>query len=209
MLRRKYTTFSVPISKEFDNGKIITYKLNFIDGFSFILTSLSKLVKYLSGRLHSDECTDCKSKLAYVSFKDNSLIVKCFQCEKNYTKDFNKELINKLANTHEFCNEGINKFIIKKRCLSLSTQFYETSLPDKKAFYGELNLKSIIDKDYTHAQKVFEELKLKDLGDYHDLYVQSDTLLLADVFEDFRNKCIEIHEPDLFCQHMDQHVKPV
>ena len=43
MLRRKYTTFSVPISKELDNGKIITYKLNFIDSFSFILTSLSKL----------------------------------------------------------------------------------------------------------------------------------------------------------------------
>ena len=43
---------------------------------------------------------------------------------------------------------------------------------------------------------MFKELKLKNLGDYHDLYVQSDTLLLADVFENFRNKCIEIHELD-------------
>ena len=43
-----------------------------------------------------------------------------------------------------------------------------------------------------HMLKKFEELKLKNLGDYHDLYVQSDTLLLADVFENFRNKCIEI-----------------
>ena len=51
----------------------------------------------------------------------------------------------------------------------------------------------LTDKDYPHAQKVFEELKLKDLGDYHDLCVQSDTLLLADVFESFRNKCIEIY----------------
>ena len=48
----------------------------------------------------------------------------------------------------------------------------------------------------THVQKIFEELKLKNLGDYHDLYVQSDTLLLADVFENFRNKCIEIYELD-------------
>ena len=43
---------------------------------------------------------------------------------------------------------------------------------------------------------MFKELKLKNLGDYHDLYVQSDTLLLADVFENFRNKCIEIYELD-------------
>ena len=66
----------------------------------------------------------------------------------------------------------------------------------KKAFYSELYLEDITDKDYTHAQKVFEEFNLKNLGDYHDLYVQSDTLLLADVFENFRNKCIEIYELD-------------
>ena len=59
-----------------------------------------------------------------------------------------------------------------------------------------MNLKDITDKDYIHAQKVFEGFKLKNLGDYHDLYVQSDTLLLADVFENFRNKCIEIYELD-------------
>ena len=75
-------------------------------------------------------------------------------------------------------------------------RFNETSLPDKKAFYSELNLEDITDKDYAHAQKVFEEFKLKNLGDYHDLYVQSDTLLLADVFENFRNKCLEIYELD-------------
>ena len=75
-------------------------------------------------------------------------------------------------------------------------RFDETSLPDKKAFYSELYLKDITDKDYAHAQKVFEEFGLKNLGDYHGLYVQSDTLLLADVFENFRNKCIEIYELD-------------
>ena len=57
-------------------------------------------------------------------------------------------------------------------------------------------LEDIIDKDYTHAQTVFEEFNLKNLDDYHDLYVQSDTLLLADVFENFRNKCIKINEID-------------
>ena len=81
-------------------------------------------------------------------------------------------------------------------CMDGWERFDETSLPDKNAFYSELNLEDITDKDYAHAQKVFEEFKLKNLGDYHDLYVQSDTLLLADVFENFRNKCIEIYELD-------------
>ena len=75
-------------------------------------------------------------------------------------------------------------------------RFDETSLPDKNAFYSELYLENITDKDYTHAQEVFEEFKLKNLGDYHDLYAQSDTLLLADVFGNFRNKCLEIYELD-------------
>ena len=81
----------------------------------------------------------------------------------------------------------------------------ETSLPDEKAFYSELHVEDITDKDYAHAQKVFKELKLKNLGDYHDFYVQSNTLLLADVFENIRNKCIEIYElnPAHFCLHLD------
>ena len=75
-------------------------------------------------------------------------------------------------------------------------RFNKASLPGKNFFYSELNLEEITDKDYTHAQNMFEEFKLKNLGDYHDLYVQSDTLLLADVFENFRNKCIEKHKLD-------------
>ena len=75
-------------------------------------------------------------------------------------------------------------------------RFGETSLPDKKSFYSKLYLEEITDKYHAHTQKVFEELKLNNLDDYDDLYVLSDTLLLADVFENFRNKCIEIYELD-------------
>ena len=77
-----------------------------------------------------------------------------------------------------------------------SERFNEATFPNKKAFYSKLNLGYITDKDFVHAQKVFKEFKLKNLCDYHDFYVQSDTLLLADVFENFRNKCIEIYELD-------------
>ena len=74
-------------------------------------------------------------------------------------------------------------------------RFNETSLPPKKYFYSKLILEDVSDKDYLHAQKVFEEY-CTDVGDYHDLYVQTDTFLVADVFEKFRDKCIGIYGLD-------------
>ena len=57
-------------------------------------------------------------------------------------------------------------------------------------------MENIDDIDYRHGNNVFKRFKLKNLREYHDLYVQSDTLLLADVFENFRNKCLEVYELD-------------
>ena len=75
-------------------------------------------------------------------------------------------------------------------------RFDEISLPDKEAVYSNLNKEKITDVDYKHAKSVFKNLNNKTLGDYHDLFVQNDTLLLADVLENFRNKCIEIYKLD-------------
>ena len=75
-------------------------------------------------------------------------------------------------------------------------RFVETPLPDKEAFYSSLNMKDITDVDHRHAKRVFKNLNNKNLGDYHDLYFQSDTLLLPDVLENFRSKYIEIYELD-------------
>ena len=66
-------------------------------------------------------------------------------------------------------------------------RFDETRLPPQTDFYDKLNIQNITDEDYKHAQKVWDIFNIKNLGEYHDLYVQSDTLLLADVFENFRN----------------------
>ena len=60
-------------------------------------------------------------------------------------------------------------------------RFDETPLPDKEAFYNSLNLEDIKDADHKHAKRVFKEFSNKNLGGYHDLYVKSDTLLLAEV----------------------------
>ena len=66
----------------------------------------------------------------------------------------------------------------------------------KKLFYSNLNMEDRTDVDHRHAKRVFKNLNNKNLGDYHDLYVQSDTILHADVFENFRNLCIKVYELD-------------
>ena len=112
----KYITFSVPIKKELDNGKSITYKTKFINSFRFMsLSSLSNLVDNLSEGLHSGKCTDCKSCLDYMMFKDDQLIFRCFECEKNSNKDFDKELIKRFTNIYKFCSKDINKTILLLR----------------------------------------------------------------------------------------------
>ena len=104
---------------------------------------------------------------------------------------------------HKFCKGDRNKFVLLLRkgvypyeYMDSWEKFDETTLPPKEAFYSNLNLEDISDEDYAHAQKVWDVFEINNLGDYHDLYVQSDTLLLADVFENFRDKCIEIYGLD-------------
>ena len=162
-------------------------------------SSLSNLVDNLSEGLHSNNCTDCKSYLDYMTTKDEQLIFRCFEFEK----DFNKELIKRFANIYEICNGDINKFILLLRngvypyeYMNSWERFDETSLPDKETFYSSFNLEDITNIDHRHAKRVFKNFNNKNLGDYHDLYVQSDTLLVADVFENFRNMCIKVYEVD-------------
>ena len=76
-------------------------------------------------------------------------------------------------------------------------EFNETSLSEKEDFYSHLNMKDITDADYAHAKRVCKDLEIKISGDFQDLNVQSDTLLLADVFQNLRNTYLEIYETDL------------
>ena len=69
-------------------------------------------------------------------------------------------------------------------------------LPSKEAFYSTLKGEGISDEDYSHAKHVFKRFHCQHLGDYHDLYLKSDVLLLADVFENFRDICLEYYGLD-------------
>ena len=66
----------------------------------------------------------------------------------------------------------------------------------KRKIYSSLNIEDITNAGYKHAKGVWRIFQIKTLDEYHDLYVQSNTLLLTDVLENFRNKCIEIYELD-------------
>ena len=74
--------------------------------------------------------------------------------------------------------------------------FGERSLPPKDAFYSRLNMKGISDHDYEHAQQVWNALGKNALGCYHNTYLKTDVLLLADVFETFRKTHLENYKVD-------------
>ena len=113
----KYVTFSVPIKKKIENkGLEITCKIEFIDSYRFMSSSLSKLVDNLSEGIHNNKCLDCNSCLDCVRItKHEKLLLKCFICNIYYKKKFNKDLIKKFKNTYSFCNNNLNKFILLLR----------------------------------------------------------------------------------------------
>ena len=162
----KYITFSVPIKKRIDNKNIDrTYKIKFIDSFRFMAISLSKLVDNLTDNIHNDKCIKCKSNLCFVNAMNETLLFKCIDCEKEYGKEFNKELLKRFSNTYEFCDNDLNKFLILLRkgvypyeYTDEWDKFNEKKLPCKESFYSNLTMEDISDKDYKHANNVFENV---------------------------------------------------
>ena len=166
-------------------------------------TSLSKLVDNLTDNIHNDKCIKCKSNLCFVRAMNKKLIFNCIDCEKEYEKGFNKELLERFANTYKFCDDDLNKFIMLLRkgvypyeYIDEWDKFNEKVLPGKDSFYSNLTLENISETDYAHANNVFKKFNINNLGEYHDLYVRSDTLLLADIFENFRQSCLKNYELD-------------
>ena len=161
----------------------------FIDNFRSMSTSLSCLVDDLS-EINKKE-SESENK-----FIDNiRSMLTSLSCLLDDLSEINRkisliELIEKFPITYQLWNKDHNKFmlLLRKGIYSYEymdswQRFDEESLPDKEYFYSELNNEGITDEEYEHAQKVWKVFKIKNLGMYHDLYVQGDTSLLAELFE--------------------------
>ena len=160
----KFITFSVLLKKEDDNAKIITYKLKFIDSYRFMQTSLSNLVDNLSG-VYDKECKKCMERkkirlnCEFVGFKNGRLNYKCKECKKSCTKVVS-ELTKNFPTLYKFCNGDLNKFfqLLRKgiypyEYMDSWERYEENTILLKEAFYSELNLENITDKDYEHVKK--------------------------------------------------------
>ena len=161
----KYISFTVPLIKVINNKKS-KYKIRISDSYRFMQDSLSNLLDNLS------------------EFKINKID--------------NDVLIKRFYNTYQLSDNDINKskLLLRKgvypyEYMDSWKRFNETELPSKDKFYSKLNLEDISADDYAHAINVWNTFNISNLGEYHDLYVKLDTALLADVFENFRDKHIE------------------
>ena len=111
-------------------------------------------------------------------------------------------LVNNLARRNneffgfEDYNESQYKLLTRKEIYPYEYmddwgKFKETALPPKEAFYSKLNMSGVSDRDYEHARRVWAEFGINNLGEYHDLYLKMDVILLANIFEAFRKVCLD------------------
>ena len=147
-----------------------TYSLRFIDSYRFMGSALENLVKNLA-ELH-----------------------------KNLPDNVLKE---RFYNTYRLCGGNMEKLKLLSRKGVYPYEYMDSwdkfGLPvqlKKEYYYAELNDFNIDDSDIEHVKNICSTLNINNLGEYPDLYVQSDTTLLADVFENFKNNCIDVHKLD-------------
>ena len=105
---------------------------------------------------------------------------------KYTNKRFQKEKLNVMTRKGIYPYDYMDSF----------EKFNKTELPTKEEFYSILNNEHISDEDYSHAQNVWNTFQLQTMGEYHNLYLKSDILLLADVFENFRKTCLQYYKLD-------------
>ena len=127
--------------------------------------------------------------MEYTNFKDDLIEYKCLCCNNGYQQKFDEKLKDWFFNRYKISKLDNNKFILlfwkgiyPYEYMYDSEKVNKTLLPEKESFYSHLNMEAITNADHTHAKRVCQDLEIKNLGEYLDLYVQSDTLLLANVF---------------------------
>ena len=168
-LNKKRRIEIVPQNSE----KFITFSfgsLQFKDSFSFLSSSLDKLIKL--NKYDNDRKLDNWTE--HFKFMNRNPYVK-----DNYDLDL---LTEKGVYPYDYMTDV--------------SKFDETALPTKQAFYSYLYEEDITDEDYRRAQRIWEHFNIKNIGEYHDLYLMTDVYLLTDVFENFREMCLNYYGLD-------------
>ena len=203
--KEKYISFNVNVIKdryEDEWGKIKEKKIQhrFIDSMRFMASNLDSLSSNLVG-VSGMSCNKCKESCEFTHVDEYYVAHgKCRNCYSGYSKrqlsvNSNFDSLRVSHNDEQFrllLRKGVHPY----EYMSSWDKFDETKVPSKEAFHSKLNMSDISMYDYEHAQKVWKEFKLKNLGEYDDLYLKTDVLLLSNVFETFRNDCMNIYKPD-------------
>ena len=112
------------------------------------------------------------------------------------------ELKKRLKNIFMFSYNDINKFILLLRKGVYPNEYmdewktFSEILPEKEEFYSNLNMEDITDADYMHVKRARKDFEINKIVKYYDLCLKSDTLLLADAFENVRKMCLKIYYLD-------------
>ena len=179
--------------------------LTFLDSFQFMSSGLEKLVENITKCGKCDTCNPGKC-LKKINNKDkirqHKTSLPCGECMncKNKDKSCINPNYNNLKYTAQVFEDQMLDLMARKGVYPYdymdSFKKFKERLPPKEEFYSILNNKHISAEDYKHAQNVWNTFNLKNMGEYHDLYLASDILLLADVFENFRKTCLKYYKLD-------------
>ena len=203
--KEKYISFNVKINvklagvKYKDGTEVCkNIQLRFIDSCRFMASSLDKLASNLCGT-SGIQCDKCKGNMELINISGDYIAsFGCERCKAKKAKDLGEGVLkNNFNHISRFwgCDEKfrlmIRKVFYPYEYMDGWRKFQETSLPLKDAFYSRLNMKSISDQDHEHTQQAWNTIEKKTLGCYHDTYLQTDALLLTDVFEAFPDTCLK------------------
>ena len=180
--------------------------LTFIDSFQFMMSSLDKLVTNITKCGKCNTCKPDKCLKLNINYKNKTLQHKtslpCNECKncKNIDEDCINPKYDKLKYTSKMFKDKKLDLMARKGVYPYdymdSFEKFNSPLPKKEEFFSILNNKHISNEDYEHAKNIWNTFNLKNMGEYHDLYLKSDILLLADVFENFRKTCLEYYKLD-------------
>ena len=194
----------IPQNMEKYTSIMLGNHLIFIDSFQFMSDSLENLVENITKCGKCETCKPGKCTKLRINNKDkikqHKTSLPCGECKNCKNKTCINPNYTNLKYTSQVFDDKKLELMARKGVYPYdymdSFDKFNEKLPPIAEFYSILNNKQIKDEDYEHAKNVWYKFNLQNMGDYHDLYLKSDILLLTDVFENFRNTCMEYYKLD-------------